>query len=95
MFDSVSAAAVCSVMCIKILGKESDPKEVKKVVLILVLQNLACSTWSISVFFVLLCFASLITNSIEMQIWVNLVSEEPVFLADLQDCSAYGCAKRC
>lgn len=46
-------------------------------------------------FFVLLCFASLITNSIEMQIWVNLVSEEPVFLADLQDCSAYGCAKRC
>lgn len=72
VFDSVSAAAVCSVMCIKILGKESDPKEVKKVVLILVLQNLAWSTWSISVFFVLLCFASLITNSIEMQIWVVL-----------------------
>lgn len=65
----------CSSWCsvyIKILGKEPNPKVLKKMVLILALQSLAWSlTWSIAVFFVFLCFASPITNSVEVQIWVN------------------------
>lgn len=50
-FDSVSVAAVCSVVFIKVLGKEPNPEEVKKTILVLGLKNVAWSfTWSMCVF---------------------------------------------
>lgn len=57
VFDSVSVAASCSVVFIKVLGKEPNPEEVKKTIIVLGLKNVAwLFTWSICVF-ALLCFS--------------------------------------